>query len=117
MKTIMYLFLVVILVIAGCSKDNTLFENPNNPELKKAKVPIPFKADCYALPDMESDPILISGLDPSNPNNYFASRLIVSGTATHIGKIDAEKSFYQFPGRGNSNDEAERYRQNGRSKW
>ena len=96
MKTLMYLFVVAILVLAGCAKDDTLFENPDNLELKKAKVPIPMKADLYAVLDMDSEPILVVGLNPDDPNSYNPSRLIVSGTGTHFGKIDAKKSFYEF---------------------
>jgi hypothetical protein len=33
---------------------------------------------------------------PGNPDHCFLSKLYISGTATHVGKIDAEKSFYQF---------------------
>jgi hypothetical protein len=79
MKTLMYLFLVVILVTAGCAKDEARFENPTKMELKKAKVPIPIKGETWADPDMQS-----------------ATRLIVGGTCTHTGKIDSEKSYYDF---------------------
>jgi hypothetical protein len=96
MKTLMYLFVVAILVIAGCAQDETLFETPDNLELKKAKVPIPMKADLFAVPDMESDPILISGLDPNNPDNYLLTRMIISGTGSHVGRVNAKKSFYEF---------------------
>jgi hypothetical protein len=76
MKALMYFFVMAVIVIAGCAKDDTMFENQKTLELKKAKVPVPFKADCFAVPDAEM---------------YW--KLWVSGTATHIGKID-EKSFY-----------------------
>ncbi|MBW6536662.1 MAG: hypothetical protein K0B11_16765 [Mariniphaga sp.] len=76
MKTLMYFFVMAVIVIAGCAKDDTMFETQDNLELKKAKVPVPFKADCFAVFDVEI---------------YW--KLWVSGTATHIGKID-EKSFY-----------------------
>jgi hypothetical protein len=94
MKTLSYFFVIAILVIAGCATDDTLFENHDNLELKKAKVPIPFKYDAYVVQDKESDLILIEGLDPEDPKSYVLSRLICSGTATHMGKIDPEKSFY-----------------------
>ncbi len=96
MKTLMYLFVAAILVIAGCAQDETLFETPDNLELKKAKVPIPMKADLFAVPDMESDPILISGLDPEDPKSYYPSKMIISGTGSHIGRVNAEKSYYKF---------------------
>lgn len=96
MKTLMYLLVLAILVIAGCDKDNTMFETQDNMELKKAKVPIPFKADLYIVTDWESDKILVEGLDPEDSSSYANSRMIVSGTGTHLGKINTEKSFYEF---------------------
>jgi len=92
----MYFFVMAVILIAGCAKDDTMFETPDNLALKKAKVPIPFKADLYAIPDMNSDPILVVGLDPEDPNSYSLSKLIVGGTASHAGRINAEKSFYEF---------------------
>lgn len=89
----MYLFVLAIIVITGCAKDETLFENHDNLELKKAKVPLPFKGDFYAEPDMQSYPILISGLDPNDPNTYFPGRLYIRGTGTPFGKVDSEKSY------------------------
>jgi hypothetical protein len=77
MKTLKYFLVLAIILMAGCSKDIGEMENPV--ELKRAKVPIPFIANCNAIND---------------PGNEY--RLIVGGNATHIGKIDADKSFYQF---------------------
>jgi hypothetical protein len=94
MKTLMYFFVMAMIVIAGCAKDDTMFENNESLELKKAKVPIPFKYDAYVAPDTESDLVLIEGLNPENPKSYAFSKLICSGTATHMGKIDSEKSYY-----------------------
>ncbi len=94
MKALMYFFVMAILVFAGCAKDESMFEDQNSLELKKAKVPIPFKLDAYVVTDRESDKVLIEGLDPADPDSWFASRLICSGTATHLGKINPEKSFY-----------------------
>lgn len=94
MKTLSYFFVIAILVIAGCATDDTLFETQDDLELKKAKVPIPFKADLFLSPDYESDFILIEGLDPNDPSSYTISRLFCSGTATHMGKLDPVKSYY-----------------------
>jgi hypothetical protein len=94
MKALMYFLVLAMIVIAACAKDDTMFENNESLELKKAKVPIPFKLNAYVLPDMESDLVFIQGLDPEDPNNYVLSRLICSGTASHVGKINPEKSFY-----------------------
>jgi hypothetical protein len=94
MKALMYFFVMAVIVIAGCAQDDTMFENQEALELKKAKVPIPFKAVGLAVPDKESALVLIEGLDPENPKSYAYSRLYTSGTASHMGKIDSEKSFY-----------------------
>jgi hypothetical protein len=94
MKALMYFFVMAVIVIAGCAKDESMFEDQGNLELKKAKVPVPFKANLYAAPDWSSDLLLIEGLDPEDPGSYIPSKLNSSGTATHLGKIDPEKSFY-----------------------
>ena len=96
MKTLMYLFLVAILVIAGCAKDDIFVENPERMELKKAKVPIPFKADLNAVADLNSDLLLVEGLNPNDPGSYSYSKMLLNGTATHMGKINPEKSYYTF---------------------
>ena len=79
MKTLMYFFVMVLIVMAGCTKDETMFEPQENLELKKAKVPTPFKADCQAVYHLE-----------------IPGRLMLSGNATHAGKINAEESYYQI---------------------
>lgn len=81
MKTLMYLFVAVILVIAGCAKDETI-----------TNAPIAMKIDCMAVPDKKSDliPINIPGQDVY----YTYSKLNVSGAGSHLGKIDEEKSYY-----------------------
>jgi hypothetical protein len=91
MKALMYFFVMAVIVIAGCAKDDTMFENNESLELKKAKVPIPFKADCWAIPDFESDLIPIEGT-----NSYSLSRLFVGGTGSHVGRINPEESYYLF---------------------
>ena len=58
------------------------------------KVPVPFKLNAYVVQDMESDLVLIEGLDPENPGSWVPSRLICSGTASHVGKVNREKSYY-----------------------
>jgi hypothetical protein len=71
-----------------------MFENPNNLELKKAKVPIPFKADLFAVPDTESE--ILEFPFPWGGSYYLPSKMIVSGTGSHLGRINAEKSYYEF---------------------
>ncbi|MFZ5431062.1 MAG: hypothetical protein ACOZDD_12575 [Bacteroidota bacterium] len=78
MKTLMYLFVMALIVLVGCAKDDTMFEIRDNLELKKAKVPIPFKADCQAVYHLD-----------------IPGRLMLSGNATHAGKINDKESYYQ----------------------
>ncbi len=79
MKKLMYVLVAATLLIAGCSKDDSLYQNPNNMELKKAKVPIPIKGEGWSDPDPRSN-----------------TRLLIGGTGTHLGKIEADKSYYDF---------------------
>jgi hypothetical protein len=100
MKTLIYLFVVVMLLFAGCAKDDMFTSNMKtpSPELKRANVPVPMKTDLCAVPDPTSSPILKPkpGLDPNDPNSYIPSVMIISGTGTHLGKIDSEKSYYRI---------------------
>lgn len=81
MKALRYLFLMLMagVLISGCEKDTPLVDDQENVELKRAQVTIPFKANCQALPH------------PEIPGRYM-----VSGTATHAGKLNPQESFYQF---------------------
>jgi hypothetical protein len=81
MKALRYLFLMLMagVLFSGCEKDTPLFENQENIELKSANVPIPVKGKFQAEPH------------PDIPGRYM-----VSGTATHAGKINPLESFYQF---------------------
>jgi len=83
MKILVYLFSLVILVIAGCAKDDTLI-----------KTPIAIKIDCMADPDKNSDliPVNLSGQDVY----YTYSRFKFSGAGRHLGKINEEKSYYRI---------------------
>jgi hypothetical protein len=94
MKTIMYFFVMALIVMAGCAKDDTMPQTQDNLELKKAKVPIPFKAELYASPDMDSEPLTV--ILPWGGNISIPSRMIVKGTATHFGRVNSEKSYYEF---------------------
>lgn len=79
MKTLSYFFVMAVILIAGCATDDTVFETPDNLELKSAKVPIPMKGIGWSDPDLQS-----------------ATRLIIGGTGTHMGKIDSKKSYYDY---------------------
>jgi hypothetical protein len=91
MKTLKYFFVMAVILLAGCAQDDTLFETQDNLELKKAKVPIPFKGEWYSVPDMESG--FYSVPLPWGGNMYITNRMLMSGKGSHLGKIDAEKSY------------------------
>ena len=93
MKTLIYLFAIVMLLFAGCAKDEMFDETP---DLKKAKVPVPMKADFCMAPNMQAGFILIVGLDPASPDSYLPKEGWISGHATHMGEIIMEKSPTKF---------------------
>ena len=93
MKTLISFCMVLMMMLVACNKDQFIqYEQPLT--LKKAKVLVPMKADFCATPDMDSPFMLIPipGLDPTDPKNYLPSRMFVSGTATHMGNVIADKS-------------------------
>ncbi|MBW6536663.1 MAG: hypothetical protein K0B11_16770 [Mariniphaga sp.] len=94
MKALIYFFVMAVIVIAGCAKDDTMFETQDNLELKKAKVPVPFKADLYMVLDLNSE--LMEVPLPGGGIFYAKTGGILSGTCSHMGKIDAEKSYCYF---------------------
>lgn len=98
MKTLRYLIVIAMVVAAGCAKDYPADEVQAVPELKKANVPIPMKADVCAVPDMESTLLFIPipGNDPTDPASCTTSRFIISGNGTHFGKVDATSSYYEI---------------------
>lgn len=81
MKTLRYLFLMLMagVLISGCQKDTSLFEDQKNVELKLVQFTKPFKGNFEAEPH------------PEIPGRYM-----VSGNATLAGKVNPEESFYQF---------------------
>lgn len=101
MKTLFGFLAFGMLLFAGCAKDDVFNESLEGFELndanKRANVPIPFKAEMCAAPDMESEFYLfpIPGIDPSDPDNYCASRMLISGTGTHLGRVYPETSYYE----------------------
>jgi hypothetical protein len=98
MKTLIYLFATAMFLFAGCAKDGIFTENAVNPELKKAEVPVPFRVELCGTPDMESEFKLlpIPGIDPGDPNNYYATRMFLSGIVTHLGNVDSENSYTEI---------------------
>jgi hypothetical protein len=93
MKTFVYFFVIAMLILSGCSKEMLTDETVN---LKRAKVPVPMKADFCSTPDLTSTPILIPvpGLDPTDPKNYLPSKMFISGHATQMGEVITEKSWF-----------------------
>jgi hypothetical protein len=87
MKTLIYLFAIAMLLFAGCAKDEMLDETP---DLKKAKVPIPMKADFCAIPDMTVMPLSVN-----TPGGVLTlpGGMYVTGTCSHMGIVDSEKSY------------------------
>ena len=89
MKTLIYLFVIAMLLFAGCAKDEMFTENMNNPELKKAKVPVPMKIEYCGISDWSA-----GSIDYGDPTTALPIKMIVSGKATHMGKINSEKSYW-----------------------
>ena len=106
----MIMCVVITALLSSCEKDPEIFNSsvntealkranvslPLQAESKGANVALPFKADCWAVPDWNSAPILIEGLNPADPESYSLSRLIVGGNGTRLGKINPEGSYYVF---------------------
>ena len=97
MKPVISFLAIAMLLCAGCAKDDTFDERSDSFELqkiqKRANVPIPFKAELCAVPDMESE--LLSITLPNGNIIYYQSGMIISGTGTHLGRVDPEASYYE----------------------
>jgi hypothetical protein len=92
-KTLIYLFAILMLLFAGCAKDEMFNQTP---DLKKAKVPIPMKAEFCMTPNMDAGFILIQGLDAADPNSYLPKEGWISGFATHMGEVNMNDSPTKF---------------------
>jgi len=102
MKTLISFCMVLMMMLVACNKDQ--FVQDEQPlTLKKAKVPVPLKADFCFTPNMEGafdvngfpNPdvvMLIEGLDPTQPTSYLPRSGWLSGNATHSGKLQMMKS-------------------------
>lgn len=97
MKTLISFFAVAMLLFAGCGEDYAFDERFDTfePEKtwKRAAVPIPFKGSFCAVPDVESEPGSITL--PNGTILEYCTRMIISGTATHLGNVDSETSYYE----------------------
>jgi len=85
MKTLISFFVIMMMMFVACTKDQ--FVQEENLELKKAKVPVPMKADFCASPAPDATPMSIPGTQIVLPN-----KMLVSGNATHMGKVITDKS-------------------------
>jgi uncharacterized GH25 family protein len=90
MKTLISFFFIMMMMLVACTKDQ--FVQEENLELKKAKVPVPLKADFCFTPNMEVPPMLIVGLPADQPTSYLPSAGWLSGHATHAGELQMMKS-------------------------
>lgn len=92
MKTLISFFVIMMVMLFACNKE---FNDEEPLTLKKANVPVPMKADFCATPDLTSPMMLIPvpGLDPTKPESYLPSKMFISGNATHLGNVNAEKSY------------------------
>ena len=82
-----------MLLFAGCAKDEIFSENAGNNELKKANVPIPFRAELCGTPDMESE---LLPMPIPNSNSYTRKGKFLNGIVTHVGIVDSEKSYSEI---------------------
>lgn len=68
MKTWTCLFLLAMLLLAGCDKNDLANKNP-----------IDFKAECWSVPDLK-----------------VSSKYMIGGTASLLGEINTEQSYFDF---------------------
>jgi hypothetical protein len=81
MKTLVYLFAIVMLLFAGCAKDEMFNDNETDLNLKSAPMKmVPVKADIYSVSESDFYGITTSG--------YLA------GNFSHLGKLVPENSRY-----------------------
>ena len=96
MKKLVFLMIVSFGMLFSCSKDVL---NDENTDLKKAKVPIPFKMEFCMNPNpelnfhVENTPFL----DPASgeviiPDLYMVHECWLSGYGTHFGELIKEQS-------------------------
>jgi hypothetical protein len=91
MKTLVYFFAISMLILSGCAKEMLTDENVT---LKRAKVPVPMKADFCGISDLSGGFILIQGL-PDIPQNYLPRKMNISGHATQMGELITELSWFE----------------------
>jgi hypothetical protein len=93
MKTLIYLFVVAMLLFAGCAKDGMFDQNSNTPELKKANVPIPDKGEVCMIPDTTVLlPVTLGPNGPVLPKIKMYKYALLTGHSTHYGKFGEQTS-------------------------
>ncbi len=94
MKRFIWLFAIGMLLYSGCAKDDTFIDrfDSSKPEMthKRANVPIPFKADMFAVPDMNHGFLPF----PGQPGVFVPKRMTIGGNGTHLGIIDDSGTSY-----------------------
>lgn len=97
MKTLIGFFAIAMLLFDGCAKDEAFYESPEDFKLneahKRANVPIPFKADLFAVPDMNHGFLPF----PGQPGVFVPKRMTIGGNGTHLGIVgDSGTSYYHL---------------------
>jgi len=97
MKTLISFFVIMVVMLVACNKDQFV-QDEQPPTLKKAKVPVPMKADfCMKATDNPDTPgldiIPVSGAPALFPIKAIHSYSKISGHATHMGEINTELSY------------------------
>src|ERR1043165_8641272 len=77
-----------MVLLASCSKQSDDLTSPSSSNQVSEKTERPFTATFYATPDTNSPPTECSGDLPG----FSAADYFLSGTATHLGLIDAQLS-------------------------
>lgn len=90
MKTLISFFVILLMMLVACTQDQ--FVQDEDLMLKKAKVPVPLKADFCFTPNMDAPPMLIVGLPADQPTSYLPSAGWLSGHATHSGELQMMES-------------------------
>jgi len=86
MKSIGFLFILFVFVFISCQKDEIFSTDPESESsLKSAEVKmVPMKVDFYCIPTVFNEGIPVAGN--------------IAGIASHVGKVDKEKSTFMVIG-------------------
>jgi hypothetical protein len=90
MKKIVIFSIMMLAALAACTKDQSLQDE--SVYLKKARVPIPMKADFCLIPDMTLPPVPVLLPNGIPTGNFLPGGGLISGHATHMGEIITSES-------------------------